>query len=310
MIVSYLKNAEIDRIKWDGCIDKAVNGITYAYSWYLDEVAESWDALVLDDYLAVMPLTSKRRFGIWYLYQPFFTQQLGPFSTQMLSSDLVGMFLESIPSKFRLIDISLNTFTNSKFIEGFRVEDRITYHLDLIEPYAKLYQKYSKNTQRNLAKAIALQVSVVRGVDLGTFLKFSRDCMQKLVSANALAVMDRLVRKLIHHGRGELYGAYTNTNTLCAAALFVRSKGKSIYLLANSSEEGIAQRAMFLLIDSYIQKNSESIIVLDFEGSMLPGVAKFYQGFGACAVTYPHLYLQSLPWLFLWLFKIRRRLLH
>ena len=32
-----------------------------------------WDALVLDDYAAVMPLTWRRKYGTRYLYQPAFT---------------------------------------------------------------------------------------------------------------------------------------------------------------------------------------------------------------------------------------------
>ncbi len=42
--------------------------------------AGQWDALVLDDYQAVMPLTWRSKFGIRYLYQPAFTQQTGIFS--------------------------------------------------------------------------------------------------------------------------------------------------------------------------------------------------------------------------------------
>ena len=57
--IHYLTNREIDKIKWDECIDKADNGLVYAYSFYLDHMAKQWDALVWNDYEAVMPLTWK-----------------------------------------------------------------------------------------------------------------------------------------------------------------------------------------------------------------------------------------------------------
>jgi hypothetical protein len=62
-------------------IARSFNGIVYAYSWYLDIVSPGWDALVKDDYKSVMPLTWRKKYGIKYLYQPFFTQQLGVFSS-------------------------------------------------------------------------------------------------------------------------------------------------------------------------------------------------------------------------------------
>jgi hypothetical protein len=38
---------------------------------------------------------------------------------------------------------------------------------------------------------------------------------------------------------------------------------------------------MFLLIDKLIQKESGKLLSLDFEGSRIEGIARFYSGFGA-----------------------------
>src|ERR1700692_3437990 len=82
-MIHYLKHNAIDKRRWDEAIDRAFNGMIYAKSWYLDIVSPQWDALVSDDYRAVMPLTWRRKFGVYYLYQPFFTQQLGVFTTPL-----------------------------------------------------------------------------------------------------------------------------------------------------------------------------------------------------------------------------------
>ena len=75
----YKQRKEIDEAKWDKCISKASNGLIYAYSYYLDGMADNWDALVLNDYEVVMPLPWRKKFGFYYLYQPAFTAQLGLF---------------------------------------------------------------------------------------------------------------------------------------------------------------------------------------------------------------------------------------
>jgi len=86
---------------------EAVNGMVYGCSWYLDIVCPEWEALVQDDYEAIFPLTCNRKFGIRYLYQPFFTQQLGIFSRGLLSGELVEKFLDAIPVHFRFAEINL-----------------------------------------------------------------------------------------------------------------------------------------------------------------------------------------------------------
>ena len=67
--IKYLRHQEVDKSKWDNCIDKADNGLIYAYSFYLDHMAKQWDALVLNDYEAVMPLTWNKKFGFYYLWK-------------------------------------------------------------------------------------------------------------------------------------------------------------------------------------------------------------------------------------------------
>ena len=99
MAINYLTYQQIDKVKWDACIKEASNGLIYGYSFYLDTMSKNWDALVLNDYEAVMPLTWNKKYGICYLYQPPFTASLGIFG-QSLSAALVNRFLAAIPKKF------------------------------------------------------------------------------------------------------------------------------------------------------------------------------------------------------------------
>jgi hypothetical protein len=52
---------------------------------------------------------------------------------------------------------------------------------------------------------------------------------------------------------------------------------------------------MFLLIDTYIGQNAGKEMTLDFEGSNIPGIARFYKGFGALPQTYYSLHQNRLP---------------
>ena len=43
--IKFVKNKDIDRTKWDRCINNSTSGIAYASSWYLDRICQHWDAL-------------------------------------------------------------------------------------------------------------------------------------------------------------------------------------------------------------------------------------------------------------------------
>src|SRR5210317_1567418 len=92
--VNLLKRKEIDVQKWDDLIAHSTAETIYPYSWYLDTVSENWSALVVDDYRFVMPVVWKKKAGMKYIYQPFYTQQLGVFSREYVDPALIRQMLK------------------------------------------------------------------------------------------------------------------------------------------------------------------------------------------------------------------------
>ena len=107
-MIALVKHHELDTEKWDACIRKDVSGMFYGLSWYLDILVKEWDALVLNDYEAVFPLVSGKRFGIHYLHRPYGVQQLGVFSVNKLSAEVLAEFMSAIPKKYKFVDVFLN----------------------------------------------------------------------------------------------------------------------------------------------------------------------------------------------------------
>jgi hypothetical protein len=151
-LIRYIAHKDLDKSKWDRCIEIADNGIIFAYSWYLDAVCDDWDALVLNDYDAVFPITKKSKFGLNYFFNPIFALQLGIFSNDKLTKSLVNQFLEAIPRKLKLIDIQLN-LGNSFENQLFEISTKKCQFIDLSSSYEEISKKYSTNLKRNLSKA-------------------------------------------------------------------------------------------------------------------------------------------------------------
>jgi len=278
---------------------KSFNGIIYAFSWYLDITCPDWDALVQGDYYRVMPLPKKTKYGISYVYQPPFTQQLGIFSTKILDPKTTKNFLVSIPKTFKLAHFNLNSF-NKLENSNIHTQSNTTYQLDLIHPYEKIFNNFSTNVKRNIKKAVKNKVSVsVNTISPKQFTDLFREnvtAKQANFKKKYLFIVHKMISLALHHHFGEIFCAYTETNTLCAATLFVKSHQKAIYLLSVNTPEGRENSATFLIIDEFMRKNAERHLILDFEGSNIPNLARFYKSFGAKACTYLTVKLNRLPW--------------
>jgi len=289
-MIRYLKQSEIDTEKWDQCIDSSFNGMTYAKSWYLDLVAEQWEALVENDYERVFPLVFRKKLGIYYLYQPVFTQQLGIFSTTLLTEDIVSNFIQSIPKHFGFAEINLNTF--NKVGEGkFKIHKWLNHELDLIEPYALLFKNYSSNLKRNLKKANKENLTFTDGIKPDNIIKIFKENRGLSLPLNDqdYNILTRLSYTGIYKGLIKTYGVYTGANELCAGVIFLKSKKKKIFLFSGLTKQGKEVNAMPFLIDQFIQQNNQQHVTLDFEGSNDKNLARFYKSFGSKEITYPHL---------------------
>lgn len=299
MEIEYQKQKDINLKKWDTCISKSINGIVYAYSWYLDIVSPGWDALVYGDYETVMPLTHNSKYSINYLYQPFFTQQLGIFSSNKIDDSLIQAFLNAIPLKYRFIEINLNKFNNVENLDGFVIRKNITYELDLIDNYENIFRKYNKNNIRNIRKAIQNKVTITKDISVNEVFELIQDSSKiPGIKKNHTSILHQLIAKALHYNAGHLYGAYNDKNNLCAVGFFVYANNKACFILSVTNDEGKEQGAMFLLIDEFIKDFSNRNIILDFEGSNVESIARFYKGFGANPFNYSSIRTNRLPFPF------------
>lgn len=295
-MIRYLKNDEIDRIKWDRCIDKSFNGIIYAYSWYLDVVSEGWQALIEGDYETIMPLPAKRKVGINYLSQPLFTQQLGVFSVSNLSMVKVTKFIESIPSQFRLIEINLNSYNSFCFKVPEYIMNK-NYELDLISDYQSIKKSYSTNLQRNLKKAQENKLELRKNINpelIINLFKANRGSELKKMKSRHYQIFSSVIKECISRGKGHTFGVYKN-NEILAGATFIYSHGKVIFLFSGLNETGKKNQAMPWLIDGFIKENALRSITLDFEGSNDPGLGRFYKSFGSRECNYFSYRVNNLP---------------
>ncbi|MBT3748090.1 MAG: hypothetical protein HOG34_03825 [Bacteroidetes bacterium] len=299
MQIYHLKHKDIDKSRWDTTITRSINGNIYGYSWYLDAVSPDWEALINLDYSIVLPLTKARKYGFSYLCRPVLSQQLGVFSTEMIKDSEALEYFKALPKQFKLIEICLNKY-NPLLVPGFSCSQHTSYELDLIGEYSSIRSQYSQNNRRNINKTRD-QLLIFKPVpDLEAFSNLlandSSDGAAILLKGNNQIRFNNLLIEMLKRKTGIIWGAYNTDNTLIAAILFGVSHQKFYYLVPVNTQSGRDSRALFGLIDAFIQQYCGNSLILDFEGSDIPGLARFYAGFGAQKTSYSFIRKNTLPW--------------
>ncbi len=298
-MIRHIRHQEIDKDKWNNCICQSGIDLEYAHAWYLNVVCPGWDALVMHDYEAVMPLTGNRKIGISYLFQPFFTQQLGVFSTAGYSVELVDSFLDAIPDCYKLVDIRINEFNHPEH-NSYQYTAKKNYTLKLEDSYDVLYRNFSRNCRRNIKKGENVGLMVKTGMDPGQFAQFVRihlsDQLRKKDAGfiNSARFLE-IIRTSLQRSQGEILSVHLDNKSPLAAGWFLKSKSRLFFQACASAPEGKHHEAMYVLVNHMIKQHASSGLIFDFMGSVLPGVEYFNASFGATAASYLAVHSNRLP---------------
>ncbi|GGG46971.1 GNAT family N-acetyltransferase [Hymenobacter glacieicola] len=312
-----LRHHEIDLAAWDACVGAARQVVPYACSWWLQATAGRWDALVeLEEgsgrYLSVWPLPVKRRPWGREVYQPPFTQQLGWLTqteaTPPLDADELAN-LGVLLARYSRFYTQLNDANALPSDASLPVtcQHRHTYHLRLDGSYEAVRAAYAADYRRRLrlnqAAGFPLQVTETTNAEPLLRLFQQTKGPEAGLKTRHYIRMRRLVTAL---GQRQLLDIREvrepQTGELLAGALFVRYRTRLVYLFAAASGAGKKAGAPLLLLDAVIQHHANTPeLVLDFEGGMIPSIARFFANFGAEPVSYAALSFTQRPWYLKWM---------
>lgn len=281
MDIKHLKHNQIDKDLWDNTILKSLNGTIYAMSWYLDCMSPKWEAIVTDNYDYVMPLPVKSKFRLRYLTQPYLSQQLGLFSQNIIPSEILETFLDFIPYKFYRLQLNSGNNHQTNNLKP-------NFILDLNESFEEISNNFSKNCNRNIKKAKEIEQTIFKDNDFDNFKTFTENSLNFTPPKGFLSALNTLLLRIRNEHFAEIWSVNDEeTNQAIASVLILRWKNRIYYLMPSSSEKGKQNFAMYLILAEIIRQNSNTPTILDFEGSSIEGVARFYKGFGAIPEYYP-----------------------
>lgn len=296
MAIKHVKYNQIDFEKWDDCISKSLNSFSFAYSWYLDIITESWDALIENDYERVMPLTFDFKLNYQFVYHPYLAPQLGIFTTTPLNSDDIKRFIENIPQKFKNIELNLNKF-NLVDTHNYQIIKNSLFSIDLILSYEKIYNKYSFDLKNLFSELDKKKFYISKGILPNEVIEFLR-LQKKIISEDNLNILRKVISFTLNKRYSVIYCAYNETNELEGIAFFIISNYNANMLLLTVNEENNKTEIEALLVDAFIKDHSERSITLNIEANNFPNFKETIRNFGAKEYFYQTVIINRLPRIF------------
>ena len=292
MGITYLERWQIDTQKWDQCILSSTHSLSYALSGYLDGVCDpitdysniefenendselygQWGALILNDYEAVFPLPWRKKYGIHYVFQPSFCQQLGLFGNPgiLTSED----FLKVIPRKFIKIHLQIHSF----FGQPKNAKEKTNFILKC--PHLP-EDCFNKDALKNIKRTEEAEVYYKKPYKIVDILKIYDDAWASLNSMVWFNDYEGFEAACLNLEKQDLIYpilAKSNDGTNLGGAIFLISPKRIHYVCAGPTEAGKEIGIMHGIINHVAKEfpNHE----IDFEGSSIPSVAQFYKKFG------------------------------
>lgn len=298
MKISLIPSKDIDKTEWDNFVSNTPQANLYGQSWYLDLAGSNWWGCFFKSnhqLVAVMPFFTRKKFLVTTIYQPVICQQLGIYSIPDCPdlSAALKQLLDSWLQNYKVIEYKFN-FHNNELIKATLknsfTKKYVTHHLPLNKDFSDLLTDFSKNHRRNIKKAFKNGLSVNVEQDsikpvIDIFKSEKKQAFGNLLEKYCEYVQ-RLYSYCLSHNKGILYTVCDSSGTLVAGAFFIFYKNQIVYLFGANSPEGKDKGAMAFLFEHLIKSYSNSPFVLDFEGSMVPSIARFFKGFGAEEISF------------------------
>lgn len=291
-VIRFYQHDEVDKAKWNRCIETSEASTVFVDFDFLCLADPEWGALIKGDYEAVMPLPHRTKFGISYIFSPPFYFRFGVFSPAPLTPADVNEFVRHIPARFVQVDLNLNESNSDELFKNKTIF-QVSHQLKLDEPYETLYKNFSRSHKHNIKVAAKFQPVLDKEIKVEDVIALfrsnrGRDRHIRISDADYdifLKMTDFMYRK----GLVENWGVRDEEGRLLAGACFLRDYDYLCFWFSGRDEAYSERRAMFYLMDRYIEAHAGSGLIFRMSGSKNENVSQLYRGFGAERSTYPAL---------------------
>jgi hypothetical protein len=254
-------------------------------------MADHWNAIVVDDYEAVMPLPWRKRWLFRSYYHVPFLPQTGIYGD--VDPALFKRITKVLFKNIRYGEIFLNS-GNQEYAKYLSASPLVNMVLDLAPPYETIRTGYHHDMDKHLRKASKYKLIYSAGNNIKKVVKLFRERNGAKISSLKRSDYERftsLCLHLMHVGKAIIRKVTDSNDKLLASALLLKDERRIYNVMNVVLPDGRSKSANHFLFDQLIREFAGSGLTFDFEGSQ-----KFYKVFGAINERY-FLYTRFVGWL-------------
>lgn len=259
-------------------------------AWW-DITTDEWDVtkIALADCKAFLPYKLEKKLGRRLSKNPLLTPYSGPLFLDNYSNDQKQKLLAKAQSFLHNFDYAMYD-CNPHFTAGLQSDQqKTTYILSLEETDEDIKRNFKSSLRRQLKKAEKI-LSIEEDNSVERFYEVYADSISRQKNANVTP--KEMVAKTFAYCKknncGNIYLAVDTQKNVHSAIFYTEDKNSAYYLLGGSQKKFLGSGAMgFLLWHCIKTAKARNKKVFDFEGSEVPGVARFFSTFGGNRLHYP-----------------------
>ena len=273
----FLSRRSIDLDNWDQEIE--LKKLPYEmYSWYLNIVTPQWKVLHHRETGTKLPLPYIRKYGIFpRVFRPPYLQHVSFIKDKAIDKTSIQELNTFLKKNFKKSDLCFEYIPK----ELLEINDRAIYRPNYILHFNKeLY--YHRGHQRKIRK-IQSDLFQIAPISTDEFMSAYKKYINTDIHHRYRdpRLTKKLIRACLKNNMGFLRAVRNDQRDLLCACFFGKDGNRLVYLVPFSTPEGKRQHAMFFLIHKMIQEYKDTAYYLDWEGSAIPGIARFMLGFGS-----------------------------
>lgn len=269
----------------------------FAQHWWLDAVCPDWSVAIAqkgDQVTGVWPYALQRRLGISLFRNTKLTPYAGPvvfFPADMKEAnrdshehEVISNLAEQLPDA-KVWHLSLypsNRQAGLYRAQGLRSEVQQTFLVDLAGDEASLFANFKESLRRNI-RAAEKEFTISDDPScLPQLYKYQQQTLSNkgVNQPYTLNDVQHLMDACKDHQSGALWVARKG-HDIAALVWNVWDHDRSYYFMGAQKPDGDSYRAMSALLwHSIKQAKARGNTIFDLEGSMDPGVERFFRGFG------------------------------
>ena len=273
--------------EWNNRIEELNYFGLYCRYEYLQHFCDDWICISNHNRTLLLPVPIRKKMGITYVYTPSFFPQ----------TSIIGKYNEddiaSLTNKLLSIVHFGDLFLQGMLLSNKKIRQTLKTNFTLDTSNWK--NKIIDHHRRALEKANKQDFNIQEQVEAHVII----DLFKEVYTEKMPHVTDNDYNRLLQWCEQQTntiqtYCVYLHGEIHAAAILFCHRN--TVYNIINVvTEAGKVSRANYSLYGYILDRCHIQQLNLDWEGSDIPGIARFYEGWGSEKHNYYHYHINALP---------------